>query len=284
MRARAAAPDGPRRAEEPASCGARPPPLALPGHPSFSSRCSSCSSWSCSLRAVGYGVPMDFVLRQEVEGQPRTPEQPALHVALLRAGRGPDRRRPSRFPCASRRATYRVFVLGSSAAQGDPEPGFGIARAARGPAPRPVPRRRVRGRRTRRRRRSTRTSSTRSAQRLPPARARPPRRLRRQQRGRRTLRRRHRAHRGGAAPAARARGGRRAGHAARAARRERRARRGRRAWAAASAPGAWHGMEMFLEQQVRPSDPALERTYRNYEGNLADTCRLARGPRACPSS
>ena len=41
-------------------------------------------------------------------------------------------------------------------------------------------------------------------------------------------------------------------------------------------PGAWHGMEMFLEQQVRRGDPALERTYRNYEGNLADTCRLAR--------
>jgi tetratricopeptide (TPR) repeat protein len=35
-------------------------------------------------------------------------------------------------------------------------------------------------------------------------------------------------------------------------------------------------MEMFLEQQVRRGDPALERTYRNYEGNLADTCRLAR--------
>jgi tetratricopeptide (TPR) repeat protein len=44
----------------------------------------------------------------------------------------------------------------------------------------------------------------------------------------------------------------------------------------ARAPGAWHGMEMFLEQQVRPGDPALERAYRNYEGNLADTCRAAR--------
>ena len=41
-------------------------------------------------------------------------------------------------------------------------------------------------------------------------------------------------------------------------------------------PGAWHGMEMFLEHQVRRGDPALERTYRNYEGNLADICRLAR--------
>jgi len=43
------------------------------------------------------------------------------------------------------------------------------------------------------------------------------------------------------------------------------------------APGAWHGMGMFLERQVAPDDPALERTYRNFEGNLADLCRAARG-------
>jgi len=49
------------------------------------------------------------------------------------------------------------------------------------------------------------------------------------------------------------------------------------------APGAWHGMEMFLEKQMRPGDPALERAYRNYEGNLADTCRVARSA-ACPWS
>jgi len=35
-------------------------------------------------------------------------------------------------------------------------------------------------------------------------------------------------------------------------------------------------MRMFLEQQVRPGDPALERAYRSFEGNLADTCRVAR--------
>jgi len=33
---------------------------------------------------------------------------------------------------------------------------------------------------------------------------------------------------------------------------------------------------MFLQRQVRQGDPALERTYRSYERNLADTCRLAR--------
>jgi hypothetical protein len=45
--------------------------------------------------------------------------------------------------------------------------------------------------------------------------------------------------------------------------------------AAAARPGAWHGMEMFLERQVRRGDPALERTYQNYERNLVDTVRLA---------
>jgi len=55
------------------------------------------------------------------------------------------------------------------------------------------------------------------------------------------------------------------------------ARAARKSLGRGRAPGAWHGMEMFLEQQVRRSDPALERTYRNYERNLADTCRLARG-------
>jgi len=42
------------------------------------------------------------------------------------------------------------------------------------------------------------------------------------------------------------------------------------------APGAWHGMEMFLERQLRRDDPALERAYRNYERNLADVCALSR--------
>ena len=38
---------------------------------------------------------------------------------------------------------------------------------------------------------------------------------------------------------------------------------------------AWRGMEMFIERQVRESDPALERTYRYYEQNLTDLCRVA---------
>src|SRR5207249_27263 len=34
--------------------------------------------------------------------------------------------------------------------------------------------------------------------------------------------------------------------------------------------------EMFLRHQVRRSDPALLRTYRQYGQNLSDTCALAR--------
>jgi tetratricopeptide (TPR) repeat protein len=34
-------------------------------------------------------------------------------------------------------------------------------------------------------------------------------------------------------------------------------------------------MKMFLDRQLAPGDPALERTYRNFEGNLADICEAA---------
>jgi len=38
-------------------------------------------------------------------------------------------------------------------------------------------------------------------------------------------------------------------------------------------PETWRGMEMFLDQQVRASDAALEATYRHFEANLRDICR-----------
>ena len=43
------------------------------------------------------------------------------------------------------------------------------------------------------------------------------------------------------------------------------------------APRSWRGMEMFLEQQVRADESPLEKTYRHFERNLTDICRAARG-------
>jgi tetratricopeptide (TPR) repeat protein len=226
------------------------------------------------LRGVGYGVPMDFVLRQEVQGETRHLSNPRFtwlffDPAIARVA--------PPFSLAVRKppGAVRIFVLGSSAAQGDPEPSFGIARvlevllrdlypgvelevvnaaatavnshyvyaAARG-ALRLEPdvfvvyagNNEVVGPY------GAGTVLTASVPPLPLVRA--------------------------SVVAQRTRLGQLVGDVARTA--GKRLGRGR-------APGAWHGMEMFLEQQVRRSDPALEKTYRTYERNLADTCRLARG-------
>lgn len=40
-------------------------------------------------------------------------------------------------------------------------------------------------------------------------------------------------------------------------------------------PESWGGMEMFLENQVRSNNPMLERVYANYRRNLLDICRTA---------
>jgi len=37
----------------------------------------------------------------------------------------------------------------------------------------------------------------------------------------------------------------------------------------------WHGMEMFLEQQVPADSPLMQQAYSNYEDNLRDTIRVA---------
>ena len=43
----------------------------------------------------------------------------------------------------------------------------------------------------------------------------------------------------------------------------------------AERPQEWRGMQMFLERQVRAGDPKLETTYRNFEANLQDICHVA---------
>ena len=40
-------------------------------------------------------------------------------------------------------------------------------------------------------------------------------------------------------------------------------------------PESWGGMEMFLQNQIRSNSPALEKVYANYERNLLDICRTA---------
>ncbi|MFI4943354.1 MAG: hypothetical protein ACHP85_08830, partial [Burkholderiales bacterium] len=226
-----------------------------------------------SLRVIGYGVPMEFVLHREVEGQTRLLSNPRFTWLFFEpsAARVPP---PFSLPARKPPGAVRVFVMGSSAAQGDPEPAFGIARqlevllrdqydgvqievvnaavtavnshyvyAAARAALRLEPdvlvvyegNNEVVGPF------GAGTVFTASAPPLPLVRA--------------------------AVAFQETRLGQLVGNVTRAA--------GRRLGRSRT-PGAWHGMRMFLEQQVHPTDPALERAYRNYEGNLADTCRAAR--------
>jgi tetratricopeptide (TPR) repeat protein len=225
------------------------------------------------LRAFGYGVPVGFVLRQEVEGQPRYLSNPRFTWLFFDPAVA---RVPPPVSLAVRKppGAIRIFVLGSSAAQGDPEPAFGIARLLEVLLRDQYPGAEIEVVNAA----ATAVNShyvyavAREARRLEPdvfvvyvgnnevvgpygagtvlTAAAPPLALVRASltvRGTRL--------------------GQLVGNAVRAA--EKGLGRGR-------APGAWHGMEMFLERQLRPEDPALERAYRNYEGNLDDTCRVAR--------
>jgi len=47
-----------------------------------------------------------------------------------------------------------------------------------------------------------------------------------------------------------------------------------------SADARWGGMEMFMQNQVRPDDPGKQRAYRNFERNLADILKAGRAARA----
>jgi tetratricopeptide (TPR) repeat protein len=225
------------------------------------------------LRAFGYGVPMGFVLRQDVDGQPCYLSNPRFTWLFFDPAVA---RVPPPFSLAVRKppGAVRIFVLGSSAAQGDPEPAFGVARQLEvllrdqygdveievvNAAATAVNSHYV-------------YAVAREVLALEPdvfvvyagnnevvgpygagtvlTAAAPPLALVR-----------------ASVAAQETRLGQLVGNAARAA---------AQGLGRGQTPRAWHGMEMFLERQLRPGDPALERAYRNYEGNLADVCRRAR--------
>jgi tetratricopeptide (TPR) repeat protein len=49
---------------------------------------------------------------------------------------------------------------------------------------------------------------------------------------------------------------------------------------AKSAEARWQGMEMFMQNQVRPDDPGKQRAYRNFERNLNDILKVGLAARA----
>ena len=79
------------------------------------------------LRAVGYGYPTSFFLKTTVNGQPMFIENQLFSRRYFPPGleRTPQ---PLMFPAVKPPNTIRVFVLGESAAMGDPEPAYGFPR------------------------------------------------------------------------------------------------------------------------------------------------------------
>ena len=79
------------------------------------------------LRAAGYGYPVGFFLPYSAGGQPRLIENQEFGWRFFppAAARTP---RPMLLPAVKPAGTVRIFVLGESAAYGDPEPDFGLPR------------------------------------------------------------------------------------------------------------------------------------------------------------
>ena len=279
-----------RKARRRGAGGAQPPPASQPPSTASPATPSAGRRWlfrailcllpfgvllllELLLRGLGYGVATDFAVRQEVLGQPRILSNPRFTWLFFdpAVARVPP---PFSLPLRKPPGAVRVFVLGSSAAQGDPEPAFGIARQLEVLLRDQYPGVEIEVVNAA----ATAVNShyvyavAQAALRLEPdvlvvyegnnevvgpygagtvlTAAAPPLPLVR-----------------AAVAVQQTRLGQLALNLARAAARG--LGRGR-------APGAWHGMKMFLEQQIRPGDPALERAYRNYDGNLADTCAVAR--------
>ncbi len=79
------------------------------------------------LRALGIGYPTAFFLKTEVNGRAMFIENQQFSRRYFPPGleRTPQ---PVMFPVVKSPDTLRIFVLGESAAMGDPEPAFGFAR------------------------------------------------------------------------------------------------------------------------------------------------------------
>ena len=79
------------------------------------------------LRAVGFGYSTSFFLKTQINGQPVFIENQQFSKRYFPPGleRTPQ---PTIFPAVKPPGTFRIFVLGESAAMGDPEPAFGFPR------------------------------------------------------------------------------------------------------------------------------------------------------------
>jgi tetratricopeptide (TPR) repeat protein len=82
------------------------------------------------LRILGYGYDPHFLMRSTVNGRVAWIENPGFLYRFMpkQAARSP---RPLLIPDDKAEDTVRIFVLGESAAMGDPEPAFGLSQTLR---------------------------------------------------------------------------------------------------------------------------------------------------------
>lgn len=80
------------------------------------------------LRAFGYGVHTGFTIRQQIDGQERILSNPYFVWRFLGPRFAATKGTHFTLPAEKTEGTYRIFVLGASAAQGFPAPDYGMAR------------------------------------------------------------------------------------------------------------------------------------------------------------
>jgi len=79
------------------------------------------------LRAFGYGVPTDFAVELEVGGRDRILSNPFFAWRFL-GQQLTAKGVPFSLPAKKEKGSYRIFVFGGSAAQGTPVPAYGMTR------------------------------------------------------------------------------------------------------------------------------------------------------------
>ena len=102
--------------------------LAWPHVPQIASPLSLLLGLEMGLRVFGYGVPTGFTIEQKVDGEKRIVSNPYFTWRFLGPRFAATKGTHFSLPPEKAEGTYRVFVLGASAAQGFPAPDFGMAR------------------------------------------------------------------------------------------------------------------------------------------------------------
>ena len=81
-----------------------------------------------ALHLFDYGVPTSFALKQETDGQKRVISNPYFVWRFMGPRFAAAKGTHFALPLKKPENTYRIFILGASAAQGFPAPDYGIAR------------------------------------------------------------------------------------------------------------------------------------------------------------